>query len=230
MSSQTALTPAERRREKVRASILEAAETVFADEGAEGLSIRRIADAIDYSPAAIYKYFSSKDELVDELKEAFFAQILESAEDLNNHTGSFHEKARQCLQTYIHTALNKSHHYAAAFSGVLEMPKARADQIFQEKKGQAFQVLLNIVEEGQSLGFIRDDVHPTAAAKSIWASCHGLASLMAHMPQFECAFPNNAGKSADEFVAFHADQIMRGIECAPANTTKPKPSSRKRTM
>ena len=230
MSSQPESTPAERRREKVRASILEAAETVFADEGAEGLSIRRIADAIDYSPAAIYKYFSSKDELVNELKEAFFAQILKVADDLDNHTGSFHEKSRKCLQTYIHTALSKSHHYAAAFSGVLEMPKSDEDGFFQKNKGQAFQILLNLVQEGQTLGFIRDDVHPTAAAKSLWASCHGLASLMAHMPHFERAFPSNAGKSAEEFIAFHADQVMRGLECDPQKPTKLKPTSRKRTM
>ena len=69
-------TPAERRRIRVRGAILEAAERVFAVEGEAGLSIRRIADEIDYSPAAIYKYFGSKDELIDELKEAFFGRIL----------------------------------------------------------------------------------------------------------------------------------------------------------
>ena len=53
------ISPAERRRLRVRGAILDAAEKVFAEEGETGLSIRRIADEIDYSPAAIYKYFSS---------------------------------------------------------------------------------------------------------------------------------------------------------------------------
>ena len=110
------------------------------------------------------------------------------------------------------------------------MPRPQGEDFFQDKKGQAFQILLGVVEEGQALGFVRTDIHPTAAAKSLWASCHGLASLMVHMPHFECAFPNNAGKSAEDFIAFHVDQVMRGIECDPDQTTKLKPSSRKRNM
>ena len=70
-------TPADRRRSRVRESIISAAERVFAKEGEEGLSIRRLADEIDYSPSAIYKYFGSKEELIDELKEAFFERLLE---------------------------------------------------------------------------------------------------------------------------------------------------------
>ncbi len=54
------LTPAERRRLKVRDAIIEAAEDLFTKEGEQGISMRRLAEAIDYSPAAIYKYFDSK--------------------------------------------------------------------------------------------------------------------------------------------------------------------------
>ena len=86
--------PAQRRRNKVRARILSAAERVFAREGASGLSIRRLAETIDYSPAAIYKYFSSKDELVDELKETFFELILENVNRIVDTSTPFAERAR----------------------------------------------------------------------------------------------------------------------------------------
>ena len=65
-------TPATRRRNKVREAILAAAERMFAKEGESGLSIRRLAEEIDYSPSAIYKYFGSKEELLEELKDSFF--------------------------------------------------------------------------------------------------------------------------------------------------------------
>lgn len=229
MSSSLPTKPAERRRKKVRASILEAAETVFADEGVDGLSIRRIAEAIDYSPAAIYKYFSSKEELLDELKEGFFAQLLEKASMLEEGQGSFHERARLCLEAYVRTALAKSHHYATAFSGVIEMPVEHNKDFFELKKGQAFMILLNLVDEGRASGHIRSDIPRTAAAKSLWASCHGLASLMAHMPNFQVFAPDESQMTPDEFISFHADQTMRGIEISSPQTTKTKPSSRKRT-
>ena len=112
-----ASSPAERRRNKIRARILSAAETVFAREGADGLSIRRLAENIDYSPAAIYKYFSSKDELVDELKESFFEIILENVNRIADTSTDFAIRARDCVATYIRVAADKPHHYAAAFTG-----------------------------------------------------------------------------------------------------------------
>lgn len=90
-----AATPSERRRARTRSSTLKATEQVFVKEGEEGLSIRRLAEAIDYSPAAIYKYFVSKNELIDELKEVFFAQILENARALKNHPGDFASRSRE---------------------------------------------------------------------------------------------------------------------------------------
>ena len=53
----------ERDRETVRRSILEAARDLFVSEGYQNVSLRKIADRIEYSPAAIYGYFPSKDDL-----------------------------------------------------------------------------------------------------------------------------------------------------------------------
>ncbi|MEL7482131.1 MAG: helix-turn-helix domain-containing protein, partial [Pseudomonadota bacterium] len=107
MSCDETISPAERRRLRVRQAILDAAERVFAEDGEAGLSIRRLADEIDYSPGAIYKYFQSKQELVDELKESFFARILEQVEDVPDDTGPFLDYSRRCIETYIRTALER---------------------------------------------------------------------------------------------------------------------------
>lgn len=229
MTEDVSSTPAARRRNRIRASILEAAEEVFATDGEEGLSIRRLADAIDYSPAAIYKYFGSKDELVNELKEAFFAQILEKTAELEAHGGSFHERARMCVSGYINTALEKPHHYAAAFSGVRTKSEAGRDDFYADNKGQAFLVLFNMVKEGQALGCIRSDIPPMAAAKSVWASCHGIASLMAHLPDFPNHFPDDGEMSREDFINLHVEQIMRGFELNSAKTIESDRPSGTRT-
>jgi AcrR family transcriptional regulator len=57
-------TPAERRRRAQESRILEAALEVIAETGIDALSIKSIAERADYSPAALYRYFESKDELV----------------------------------------------------------------------------------------------------------------------------------------------------------------------
>src|SRR6266446_10282149 len=62
----------ERDREAVRRSILDAARELFDIEGYQNVSIRKIAERIEYSPAAIYGYFPSKDDIFFALAEEGF--------------------------------------------------------------------------------------------------------------------------------------------------------------
>ncbi len=62
----------ERDREAVRRAILDAARALFVAEGFHNVSIRKIAERIEYSPAAIYSYFPSKDDIFFALAEEGF--------------------------------------------------------------------------------------------------------------------------------------------------------------
>ena len=62
----------ERDREAVRRAILDAARELFVAEGFQQVSIRKIAERIEYSPAAIYSYFPSKDDIFFALAEEGF--------------------------------------------------------------------------------------------------------------------------------------------------------------
>src|SRR5437867_2427509 len=61
-----------RDREAVRRAILDAARELFVAEGYGNVSIRKIAERIEYSPAAIYGYFPSKDDIFFALAEEGF--------------------------------------------------------------------------------------------------------------------------------------------------------------
>ncbi|MBM3771925.1 MAG: TetR/AcrR family transcriptional regulator [Acidimicrobiia bacterium] len=52
-----------RDRETVRRAILDAARDLFVSEGYGNVSIRKVAERIEYSPAALYSYFPSKDDI-----------------------------------------------------------------------------------------------------------------------------------------------------------------------
>src|SRR5919204_4981809 len=70
----------ERDREAVRRSILDAARDLFVTEGFQHVSIRKIAERIEYSPAAIYSYFPSKDDIFYALAEDGFRLLGDPAE------------------------------------------------------------------------------------------------------------------------------------------------------
>src|SRR4249919_4040846 len=57
----------ERERTEIRERILDAALEVFATEGVEGVTMRALADAIEYTPPVIYAHFRDKDAIIQEL-------------------------------------------------------------------------------------------------------------------------------------------------------------------
>lgn len=222
--------PAGRRRRRVRESIIAAAERVFVREGEAGLSIRRLAEEIDYSPAAIYKYFGSKEELVDELKEAFFERLLERVDGISTTDMPFEARAKACVTTYVETAAARPHHYAAAFSSVQPAGECGGrgamswEEFLNTHKGKAFSILIDMVTEGQQLGVFDSRLDPVLAAKSVWAASHGLALLLTHLPQFQGMFPEDQPAGGKDFVAFHADIIFRGLQRA-VDTDPPSQTS-----
>ena len=70
----------ERDREAVRRAILDAARDLFVSEGYDHVSIRKIAERIEYSPAAIYGYFPSKDDIFFALAEEGFRLLGDPAD------------------------------------------------------------------------------------------------------------------------------------------------------
>jgi|ERR1043166_1629647 AcrR family transcriptional regulator len=70
----------ERDREAVHRSILDAARELFVTEGYRNVSIRKIAEKIEYSPAALYGYFPSKDDIFYALAEEGF-RLLHAGDD-----------------------------------------------------------------------------------------------------------------------------------------------------
>ena len=68
----------EREREAVARAILDAARDLFVAEGYQHVSIRKIAERIEYSPAAIYSYFPSKDDIFFALAEEGFHLLFSS--------------------------------------------------------------------------------------------------------------------------------------------------------
>jgi len=66
-----------------RAAILDAARDLFVTEGYQNVSIRKVAERIEYSPAAIYGYFPSKDDIFFALAEEGFRLLGDPGAETN---------------------------------------------------------------------------------------------------------------------------------------------------
>ena len=84
----------------MRQNIIEAAISMFAEEGYDKTSIRRIADKIEYSPATIYLYYKDKDELLYDVQKVVFDQLFATFKKEVTATHPF-ERLEQIAYSYV---------------------------------------------------------------------------------------------------------------------------------
>ncbi|MBT1689962.1 TetR/AcrR family transcriptional regulator [Dawidia soli] len=105
----------QRQKEEVRGLILEAAWKIAREEGWQALSIRRIADSIEYSIPVIYAHFANKEAILAEFTRQGFTMLAERL----NETKTAHPEARQQLeamaQTYWEFAFEQKEYYQLMF-------------------------------------------------------------------------------------------------------------------
>jgi AcrR family transcriptional regulator len=173
----------ERERDEVRNRILDAARELFATFGYEGVSMRKIAEKIEYSPTTIYQHFKDKDELVRELCYADFGKLAETFQGLLRSTDPI-ESLRQCGESYVRFAVAYPNHYRLMFMTPLPVTHDPVEQA--EIKGNpetdAYALLRYLVEIAAKSGMIRDPQPDLElVAQTLWAGLHGVVALQIAM-------------------------------------------------
>jgi AcrR family transcriptional regulator len=161
----------ERERDEVRRKILDAAQELFATEGYERVTMRRIAEAIEYSPTTIYLHFKDKDELVHSLCQEDFAKLLS---ELGRHAPPSDplEAIRQMGRGYARFGIAYPNHYRFMF-----LTPFGPDHRPSETGQQAFEMVRALVGRAIASGALRTRDVDTLA-QVLWASLHGAVSLL----------------------------------------------------
>lgn len=103
----------EREREKQRELILQAAAEIFAKEGIDKLSIRKIADKIEYSPAIVYHYFKDKEDILNHLLKKGYQKVVSSLSSVETPPDQPEQRLRESMRKYIEAALQMPDEYLA---------------------------------------------------------------------------------------------------------------------
>jgi AcrR family transcriptional regulator len=153
--------------------ILDAAHDLFAREGYDRVTMRRIAEAIEYSPTTIYNHFEDKDDLVQSLCEEDFARLL-GALQAKEAPADPVEQIRQLGLAYARFGVDHPNHYRFMF-----MTPAKFEHLHELSGSgqQAFGLVRSAVERAIASGSFRPG-DATALAQVLWASLHGVVALL----------------------------------------------------
>jgi AcrR family transcriptional regulator len=103
-----------RERETVRRKILNAARTLFLNEGYANVSMRKIAEQIEYSPGAIYSYFTSKEDIFFALAEEGL-QFVRAHCAVASHANSPLERVRDALWRFYTFSKEQPEYFSLVF-------------------------------------------------------------------------------------------------------------------
>lgn len=95
----------------MREDILNAARKIVAISGVDGISIRKIAGEIEYSPAIIYHYFKNKEEIIDILIEENYRKILKALYSVNTVDKTPEESLKENCRSFIMLAVQMGDAY-----------------------------------------------------------------------------------------------------------------------
>ncbi len=165
----------EKQKTEIRKRILDASMQLFVQEGFENVSIRRIADIIEYSPTTIYLYFKDKDEIFFNLHEIGFLKMQEMNKDLatiQNPLIRLHKMG----ENYIRFGMENPEYYDLMFIQKEPMEKLTEMGCEWENGDAALTLLRNTIMECMEKGYIAK-MDPILLSLSVWSTVHGLVSL-----------------------------------------------------
>lgn len=162
----------EKDREEMRTRILDAARELFVKEGYDNVTLRRVAEAIDYSPTIIYRYFRDKQELVQCLCNEDFVKLLALFGEPGPEVDPA-DRVRQLGRGYAQFGLSYPNHYRFLFM----TPAEPSDYEPVLSGEQAYGMLRSAVAAGIEQGRFRPE-NPDTVAQVFWSALHGAVALL----------------------------------------------------
>jgi AcrR family transcriptional regulator len=164
----------ERDRQEMRETILQSAHQLFVDKGFDDVSIRNIAEAIEYSPATIYLYFKDKNEIFYALHGEAFKKFNEFMMDLATIKDPF-KRLIKMGEKYMEFTFKFPKYYDIMF--IMQAPMDSVQNCEEWKEGErAHCQVENLVKECQQHNYFKNKEYKTLSFL-IWSTMHGMCSL-----------------------------------------------------
>ena len=163
----------ERQKIETRDGILNAARQIARQDGWGAVTIRRIADAIEYTPPIVYEYFAGKDALLEELQAQGFARLADTMQAALSAETNAWQRLFNAAEAYVDLAYAEPEiyqlmHGSSSAAVSLDTTLTQATRV-----GDIVESCLKDWAAAQGVTL----VDPAAAVEITWGLLHGLVSV-----------------------------------------------------
>jgi len=195
----------------LRGRITVAAQELFAAEGIEGISMRKIADRVGVTATALYRHFRDKDAILDALISAGLT-VLSDYLDPALRARDPERRLRGLIDAYLRFALEQPRYFDLAF--LVPSASTRMSEELERHNRATFKMAIEQVAACMQVGIFRQG-DPIETAVYLWSTAHGLVTL--HRM-------NRFGGDAAQFERLYRGAIEHAMEgLRPAGARRPAP-------
>ncbi|SIT50504.1 Transcriptional regulator, TetR family [Paraburkholderia piptadeniae] len=176
-----------RQKLELRERILDAARRIVMREGFGALSMRKIAEAIEYSPATLYLHFESRDAIARALCAEGYAQLLATFEPLIPIADPA-ERLRAIGRAYVAFGVAHPQTYRLIF---MEDPSYTGAALIGDAGASgddagdtAFRLMVESIDALKAQGRLPGSLDSPICAEALWAAMHGIVALHLTCPMF----------------------------------------------
>jgi AcrR family transcriptional regulator len=174
-----------RQREKteLRDRILRAAREIVVREGYGALTVRKIAEAIEYAPATLYLYFDGRDAIARELATQGFQELLAAFAPAQRIEDPL-ERLAAVGRAYVHFGMRHPETYRLMFMEDPQLTKGVLQEAASDPGQRAYQALVEPLEALRASGRLAPKADVQVLADAAWCLVHGIVSLKLTCPGF----------------------------------------------
>ena len=190
------------------AAILDAAISLFSEQGFDAVSMREIARSAAVSKANIYHHFESKESLYLAILKSSTDETAQLIEQLAGSEGRFEERlvefARAHLEHLFHRKNAAKVILHEAFSGDVDSSRKLSEEVF----GRIYHRMTEIMQAGQDAGVLRKDLDPALCVILLMganAFYFQAQEILRHFPEAESV------RQADQFSAGMSNVLLNGM-------------------
>jgi len=161
----------QREKDEVRSIILAAAWKLVKEEGWQALSIRKIADAIEYSIPVIYDHFENKEAILHEFGEEGFNLLTKKIQKARDQHEDAASQLRAISEAYWNFALSNKEHYQLMYG----VGMASCDECVHQKvrfRNLVTEPITRLITKGK-----QTDTNVCLKYHTFWSILHGLISI-----------------------------------------------------
>ena len=161
----------QREKEEVRSIILAAAWKLVKEEGWQALSIRKIADAIEYSIPVIYDHFENKEAILHEIGEEGFNMLTQKIQKASDEHEDAAAQLRAISEAYWNFAITNQEYYQLMYG----VGMARCDECVHQKarfRKLVTEPITRLISKSKE-----SDTNVCLKYHTFWSILHGLISI-----------------------------------------------------